>query len=290
MPKRGRHEPLAVLAPLSAFAAANHARLPLQICERRLPRSLVRLADLTAHQLVIGQRVQHAHALRTREHEVVTRDWCEPLRLLVPLARLEVERPHGDRPLPHRLAQRLPARRVDPAKQRPQLTVVDDARQLEPRSTLSRPDPRRLATTRVVVVQTAHDLLLVVGLLPQRQLRHAQHSAHTPNPTGAETHMHPKVREKEPFTAGATPADHLLTTREPAKSGSGPKSALCGPSRSACKQADSGPERHSVQPRRGWFDPRCAHPNRVRMEIRSATVRQVVFRGAEWQTLGTERM
>ena len=37
------------------------------------------------------------------------------------------------------------------------------------------PDPRRLAAAGVVVVQPARDLLLVVGLLAQRQLRHAQH-------------------------------------------------------------------------------------------------------------------
>ena len=104
-----------------------------------------------------------------------------------------------------------------------------------PDSTAPGPQPRRLATTRVVVVQPASDLLLVVGLLPERQLRHAQHAGPTPKSERAETQMHPQVREVRAFTAGATPADHSLTTREPAESCSGPNSLFARRRRTACK-------------------------------------------------------
>ena len=91
MPERRRDEALAVLADRAAVAAADDARLALEIAERRLPGRLVRLADLAPHLLVVGQRVQHADALRAREDEVVARDRREPLRLLAPLAALHVE-------------------------------------------------------------------------------------------------------------------------------------------------------------------------------------------------------
>jgi len=49
-----------------------------------------------------------------------------------------------------------------------EVAVVDDADEAETRGTAAGPDSRRLATTGVVVVQTASDLLLVVGLLSER--------------------------------------------------------------------------------------------------------------------------
>ena len=154
MPERRRDEALAVLADRAAVAAADDARLPLEVAERRLPRSLVRLADLAPHPLVVGQRVQQADALRAREDEVVAGDRREPLRLLPPLARLDVERADRDRPLPHRRAQPRLVRRVDAAKQRAEVAVLDDADEPEPVSSAAGPQPRRLTPTRVVVVQT----------------------------------------------------------------------------------------------------------------------------------------
>ena len=58
VPERGRDEALAVLADRAAAAAADDAGLALEIAERRLPGRLVRLADLAAHPLVVGERVQ----------------------------------------------------------------------------------------------------------------------------------------------------------------------------------------------------------------------------------------
>lgn len=116
-----------MLAAVAALAAANDAGLPLQVAERRVPGGLVRLADLTAHSLVVGQRVQQADALRTGEHEVETGNRPMRLPILHPPAGLEVERADSDGPLAHRLAEQLLRRRVDPPKQRPEVAVLHDA-------------------------------------------------------------------------------------------------------------------------------------------------------------------
>ena len=152
VPERRRHEPLTVLADGAAVTAAHDARLPLEIGDRRLPGRLVRLAHLTPHPLVVGQRMQQAQALRAREHEVVARDRREPLLLLLPLAAPDIEHPHRDRPRPHRRPQRGPARRIDTTQQRPEIAVLDHADEPERRGTASRPHTRRLAAARVVVV------------------------------------------------------------------------------------------------------------------------------------------
>ncbi len=172
----------------------------------------MRLADLAAHPLIVGERMQHADALRAREHQVVAADRLQPLRLLAPLARVNVERADGDCPLPHRLPQPLLVRRIDAAQQCSQVAVADDADEAQSRRATPRPEPRRLAATRVVVVQPSRDLLLVIRLLAQRQLRHTQHPAHPPAREGAETHMHRRCEEQRAFTARATPQHHADTT------------------------------------------------------------------------------
>ena len=190
VPERRRDEPLAVLTGGAAVAAANDARLALEVDERGLPGGLVCLADLAADMLVVGEGVQETDALRTREDEVVARNRGQPLALVTPLTTLEVERAHRDRPLPHRRAQTRLARGVDPTKQRPEVAVSNDTREPERRAHRACPDPRRLATAGVVVVQAVGDLLLVVGLLPQRQLRHAQHAAPPSRRDKTGTQMH----------------------------------------------------------------------------------------------------
>src|SRR5215218_4826215 len=222
MPERCGHEPLAVLPHHATLAAAHDARLLLEVGERPLPCFLVRLAHFTADLLVVGERVEQADALRAGEDEVVAGHRGEPLLLLPPLARVDVESANRDRALTHRLSQPLRVRRVGAAQQGAEVAVLDDADQAEPRGSAAGPDPRRLAATGVVVVQPAGDLLLVVGLVAQRQLRDAQHRRSPRDPKGARTHMHPRCARRAAFTARATLADHLMTTREAAESCSGP--------------------------------------------------------------------
>ena len=119
VPERRRDEPLTMLAAGAAMAAPDDAGLALEVAERRLPRGLMRLADLAANPLVVGERVQQADALRAREHEVVPRNRCQPLRLLPPLPALEVERPDGDRPLAHRRPQLVPVAGSTPRRSVP---------------------------------------------------------------------------------------------------------------------------------------------------------------------------
>ena len=61
-------------------AAPGHARLVLEVGERRLPRGQVRLVDRAAG-LLVAERVQQADALRRREDEVEAGDRRELLRL-----------------------------------------------------------------------------------------------------------------------------------------------------------------------------------------------------------------
>ena len=221
MPERRRHEPLAVLAHRAAVAAAHDAGLALEIAERRLPGRLVRLTDLAPRRLVVGERVQQADALRAREHEVVPGHRREPLRLLAPLAALDVEPPHRDRPLPHRRPQHRAARRVDAAQQRPEPAVLDHAREPERRSTATGPEPRRLAAAGVVVVQPARDLLLVVGLLPERELRHAQHLDSNREEHRGQTQMHPRCEKEPAFSEQTTTPPNACPTTGAQKPASG---------------------------------------------------------------------
>src|SRR5581483_8496970 len=145
--------------------------------------------------------------------------------LLAPLAGRDVEPAHGDHPRPHRLPQPLLGCRVHSTQQRPQIAVSNDADEAEPVSAAAGPDPRRLASTRVVVVETTSDLLLVVGLLAERELRHAQHPATPAKPDRAETHMHRRCTRGRSFAVRATSRDHLVTTREPEESRSEPVDA-----------------------------------------------------------------
>ena len=70
--------PCSRMAPLRA--APGHARLVLEVGERRLPRRLVRLVDRAAG-LLVAERVEQADALRRREDEVEPGDRRELLRL-----------------------------------------------------------------------------------------------------------------------------------------------------------------------------------------------------------------
>ncbi len=214
MPERGGDERPAVLADRAALAAAYDRRLPLQVDECRLPRALVRLAHFTANPLVLGKRMEQADALRAREDEVVAGDRGEPLLLLPPLAALHVEHANGDRALPHRRPQRCLARRVHAPKQRPEIAIFDDADETEPLGAATSPQARRLAPARVVVVQTTSDLLLVVRLLAQRQLRNAQHAGTPPGEQRAETHMHPRCNERCSFSKRATIPPYVLRTAD----------------------------------------------------------------------------
>jgi hypothetical protein len=65
--------------------------------------------------------------------------------------------------MPDRRAQAHAARRVDPAQERPQLALLDDAREPELLAAAPCPNARRLAATSVVVVETA--LFTVVAVV-----------------------------------------------------------------------------------------------------------------------------
>ena len=73
VPVRGGDEPGAAFANDAVLALARHARLTLEVAERRLPRGEVRLVD-RVRDLSAAERVQQADALRRREHEVVAGD------------------------------------------------------------------------------------------------------------------------------------------------------------------------------------------------------------------------
>ena len=81
----GGDEALAVLAGDAVGAAADDARLVLEVGERRLPGGGVRLVDRAA-RLLVAERVQEADALRDGEDEVEAGDRRELLLLQPPLA------------------------------------------------------------------------------------------------------------------------------------------------------------------------------------------------------------
>ena len=155
-----------------------------------MPGDLVRLRDRPANPLVVAERVEEADALRAGEDEVEAGHGGEPLLLLDALARLRVEPLDRDRPVLDRRAQARAARRVEAAEERPEVALMDDAREVEGLGAAARPHPRRLSPTGVVVVETAGDLLLVVALLADRELGHTQHAGSSSETKGAETHMH----------------------------------------------------------------------------------------------------
>jgi hypothetical protein len=173
-----------------ALATPRDAGFPLEIGKCRPPGRLVRLRHRPTHLLVVSEGVEEAHTLRAGEDEVEAGHRREPLLLLDEPARLGVDSLDRDRPVPDRRPQPLAARWVEAAQKRPHLSLLDDARESELLGAAPCPHARRLATTGVVVVQAAGDLLLVVGLLPDRQLGHAQHAAPLAHPNSAETHMH----------------------------------------------------------------------------------------------------
>jgi len=90
-------------------------------------------------------------------------------------ALLRVDPLDCDLPLLPRLAELLPARRVDATNELGELAVLDDALEAELGRAASGPDAGRLAATGVVVVEAGGDRALVVELLPRRQLGDAQH-------------------------------------------------------------------------------------------------------------------
>jgi hypothetical protein len=190
VPEGGADKAARPLADRPALAAAGDAGLALEVAKCRAPGRLVRLGDRLARLLILCERVEEANALGAGEDEVKAGNGREPLLLVDELPRLRVDPLDRDCPVPDRRSQPVAARRVEAAKKRAELAVVDDAS--DPKRLAAAPclDPRRLAPTGVVVVETAGDLLLVVGLLADRELGHAQHGDASPKAEGAETHMH----------------------------------------------------------------------------------------------------
>ena len=92
----GGDKALAVLARDAAGAAADDARLVLEVGERRLPGGGVRLVDRPPG-LLVAERVQEADALRDGEDEVEAGDRAERLLLQPPLAARRVDLLDRDR-------------------------------------------------------------------------------------------------------------------------------------------------------------------------------------------------
>src|SRR5262249_31175082 len=109
------------------------------------------------------------------------------------------------------------------------------------------PDPGRLATTGVVVVQTTSDLLLVVGLLPQRQLRHAQHASTAEKSKRAKTHMHPRCGRRCRFAKRATNPSNSCPTAGAQKPVFGRSRDQFDRSRNPCSNPQFGEKALSAQ-------------------------------------------
>src|SRR5262249_41047645 len=148
-------------------ALARHTRPLLQIRERRLPRSQMRLAHRVT-DIVTAERVQEADALRRREHQVVAGHRRQRLHLDPTLTRSPVDPLHRDLP-PGRMAAKLGGReRMLPSDPPPELALTHDPVQLELSRTAPHPNPRRLTPTRVVVLDPVSDRTLVIRLLARR--------------------------------------------------------------------------------------------------------------------------
>ena len=169
-----RDEPGAALAHDPVLAPAGHARLLLEVCERRLPGRQMRQVDRVPN-LLASERMQEADALRRREHQVVTGDRRQRLLLQPALTRGRID-PLDRNPLLRRMrAEHGGTERMAAADQPPELALTDDPLQLELSRTTAHPHPRRLAPARVVVVDPRRNRALVIRLLARRQLRHRQH-------------------------------------------------------------------------------------------------------------------
>src|SRR5262249_50108014 len=125
--------------------------------------------------------------------------------------------------------------------------VVDDADETERRSSAASPHPGGLAAACVVVVQADRDLLLVVGLLPQRQLRNAQHSVPPTNSGQGRTLMHHRCFRRCRFSKRATPPPYVLRTADAQKCVSGGRGRLASRPRKACSEQRFSDEPLSAQ-------------------------------------------
>jgi hypothetical protein len=176
--ERGGDEARAPFADDAVSAAARDAGRLLEIGERGLPGGLVCLARLEANPL-IPERVQQAHALRRAEHQIEPRHRPQLPLHQSPHASRRVELLDPNPPHRHHSAQLAPGGGVHSAHQPPQVAVLDDTDEPQPRRASPVPDAGRLAATRVVVIQALRDARLVVRLLPRRELRDTQQSAHS---------------------------------------------------------------------------------------------------------------
>ncbi len=130
--------------------ASRPTRLGLQIAKRGADSGAMRRQRLCRYPR-IARGVEHRDRLGRTVGHIPARD------------------PNRPRP------QHLPARRVAPLQQRPQLTARSGALQSQSLGAAAEPLPRRLAPHRVVILGPARDLALVVVLVPSRELAQAQH-------------------------------------------------------------------------------------------------------------------
>jgi hypothetical protein len=137
VPEGGADKAARPLADRPALAAAGDAGLALEVAKCRAPGRLVRLGDRLARLLILCERVEEANALGAGEDEVKAGNGREPLLLVDELPRLRVDPLDRDCPVPDRRSQPVAARRVEAAKKRAELAVVDDAS-----------DPKRLSPPR----------------------------------------------------------------------------------------------------------------------------------------------
>jgi len=165
----GGDEPGPALAHHAVLSFAGHARIALEVGERRLPGRQVRLVDRVPN-LRASERVEEAHAFRRREDEVVTSDRRERPWLQPPLPSSRVDRLDRDHPLRRMPAEHGGGERITPVDQPPKLPLLNDAVKLELHRSQPCPHAGRLTSAGVVVLQPARDRALVVRLLTGRQL------------------------------------------------------------------------------------------------------------------------
>ena len=159
MQKRRSRQPLPLNPPLAARAAPRDRHRVLEVPERVLDSVLVRVADRRLRPLVTDTE-QHAHALRSRERHIETRNRTTPPQLC----------------LRQRILAREDAMKLDP---------IDDRVETERASTSTEPASCRLRPTEVVVLSTGCQrrrtarlhlgLVEVVPSLPSLELADGDH-------------------------------------------------------------------------------------------------------------------
>ena len=169
----GGDEAARVLPENPGLTAAGDARLVFEIGERRLPRRLMGLAHGEA-RVVVAEGVQ-ADALGCSEHEVEPGDGPKLTPLSSPLSSLPVDPLDGDRPRLGVLAKPITRGGIDARDQPAEVTVSNNADEIEPACTPASPHAGGLAAACVVFVKPLRDGPLVVRFLAWCQLRDAEH-------------------------------------------------------------------------------------------------------------------